>query len=95
MESKRIVIEQKVPGSYLESQYTMVYLDASLTVDAKNSRLKLTLFATDTFMETLTDGMQCTLVARLSRHTTTCLKTGLEKERLVKRIKLLHSLLKL
>jgi hypothetical protein len=36
MESKCIGIEQKVPGSYHESQYIMDYLDASLTVDAKS-----------------------------------------------------------
>jgi hypothetical protein len=31
MESKHMTIEQKVPGSYHESQYIMDYLDASMT----------------------------------------------------------------
>jgi hypothetical protein len=41
MESKRIAIEQKVPGLYHESQYIMDYLDASLTVDAKSFKAKV------------------------------------------------------
>jgi hypothetical protein len=36
MESKRILINTKVPGAYHESQYIMDYLDASLTVEAKS-----------------------------------------------------------
>jgi hypothetical protein len=36
MESKRIFIENKVPGVYHESQYIMDYLDASLTVEVKS-----------------------------------------------------------
>jgi hypothetical protein len=41
MESKRIAIEQKVPGSYHESQYIMDYLDASLTVEAKSFKAEV------------------------------------------------------
>jgi hypothetical protein len=36
MESKRIAIEQKVPGLYHESQFIMDYLYASLTIEAKS-----------------------------------------------------------
>ena len=36
MESKRIAIEQKAPGSYHESQFIMDYFDASLTIEAKS-----------------------------------------------------------
>jgi hypothetical protein len=35
MESKRIAIKLKVPGSYHESQYIIDYLDAALTIEAK------------------------------------------------------------
>jgi hypothetical protein len=41
MESKRIAIEQKVPGLYHESQYIMDYLDASLTVEAKSFKAEV------------------------------------------------------
>ncbi len=41
IESKRIVIEQKVLGSYHESQYIMDYLDASLTVNAKSFKAEV------------------------------------------------------
>jgi hypothetical protein len=41
MESKRNAIEQRVPGSYHESQYIMDYLDASLTVDAKSVKAEV------------------------------------------------------
>jgi hypothetical protein len=41
MESKRIAIEQKVPGSYHESQLIMDYLDASLTIDAKSFKAEV------------------------------------------------------
>ena len=41
IESKRIVIEQKVSGSYHESQYIMDYLDASLTVKAKSFKAEV------------------------------------------------------
>ena len=41
MESKRIAIEQKVPGLYHESQYIMDYLDASLTVKAKSFKAEV------------------------------------------------------
>ena len=41
MESKRIAIEQKVPGSYHESQFIMDYLDASLTIEAKSFKAEV------------------------------------------------------
>ena len=41
MESKRIQIELKVPGSYHESAYIMDYLDTSLTVDAKGFKAEV------------------------------------------------------
>jgi hypothetical protein len=41
MESKRIGIEQKVPGLYHESQYIMDYLDASLAVEAKSFKAEV------------------------------------------------------
>jgi hypothetical protein len=41
MESKRISIEQKDPGSYHESQYIMDYLDASLTVEVKSFKAEI------------------------------------------------------
>jgi hypothetical protein len=43
MESKCIAIEQKVPGSYHESQYIMDYLDASLTVEAKSFKAEVSI----------------------------------------------------
>ena len=43
MESKRISIEQKVPGSYHESQYIMDYLDASLTVEVKSFKAEVSI----------------------------------------------------
>jgi hypothetical protein len=95
MESKCTTIKQKVPGSYHESQYIMDCLNASLTVDAKSFKTEVILFATDTFTEILTDGMQRILGVRLSRCTTTFPKMGLGNKRLVKRIRLLHSPLKL
>jgi hypothetical protein len=94
MESNCIAIEQKVPGAYHESQYIMDYIDASLTVNAKSFKAEVNIIC-NRYAETLTDGMQCTLVVRLSRRTTTCLMMGLGKEKLVERIKLLRSPLKL
>jgi len=44
MESKHIATEQKVPGSYHESQYIMDYLDASLTIKAKTFKAKVSIF---------------------------------------------------
>jgi hypothetical protein len=41
MESKRISIDNKVPGAYHESQYIMDYLDASLTVDVKSFKAEI------------------------------------------------------
>jgi hypothetical protein len=41
MESKRIGIELKVPGSYHESQYIMDYLDATLTIEAKTFKAEV------------------------------------------------------
>jgi len=41
MESKHIAIEQKVPGSYHESQFIMDYLDASLTIEAKSFKAEV------------------------------------------------------
>ena len=41
MESKRIAIEQKVPGSYHESQFIMDYLDASLTIKVKSFKAEV------------------------------------------------------
>jgi hypothetical protein len=41
MEFKHIAIEQKVPGSYHESQYIMYYLDASLTVKVKSFKAEV------------------------------------------------------
>ncbi len=41
MESKRISIENKVPGVYHESQYIMDYLDASLTVEVKSFKAEV------------------------------------------------------
>ena len=41
MESKCIAIEQKVPGSYHESQFIMDYLDASLTIKAKSFKAEV------------------------------------------------------
>ncbi len=40
-ESKRISIENKVPGVYHESQSIMDYLDASLTVEVKRFKAEL------------------------------------------------------
>ena len=40
-ESKRIAIEQKVPGSYHESQFIMDYLDVSLTINAKSFKAEV------------------------------------------------------
>ncbi len=36
MQSKPLFIENKVPGAYHESQFTMDYLDASLTVEVNS-----------------------------------------------------------
>ncbi len=44
IESKRISIENKVPGVYHESQYIMNYLDASLTVDVKSFKAEVNIF---------------------------------------------------
>ena len=41
MESKRILITNKVPGAYHESQYIMDYLDASLTVEVKSFKAEV------------------------------------------------------
>jgi hypothetical protein len=41
MESKRILITNKVPGAYHESQYIMDYLDASLTVKVKSFKAEV------------------------------------------------------
>ena len=41
MESKRILITNKVPGAYYKSQYIMDYLDASLTVEVKSFKDKV------------------------------------------------------
>ena len=41
MESKRILITNKIPGAYHESQYIMDYLDASLTVEVKSFKAKV------------------------------------------------------
>ena len=41
MESKRIAIEQKVPGLYHESQFIMDYLDASLTIKSKSFKAEV------------------------------------------------------
>ena len=43
MESKRIAIEQKVPGAYHESQFIMDYLDASLTIEAKSFKAEVSI----------------------------------------------------
>ncbi len=41
IESKRISIENKVPGVYHESQYIMYYLDGSLTVEVKSFKAEV------------------------------------------------------
>jgi hypothetical protein len=41
IESKRILIDTKVPGAYHKSQYIMDYLDASLTVDVKSFKAEI------------------------------------------------------
>jgi hypothetical protein len=41
MESKRILITNKVPGAYHESQYITDYLDASLTVKVKSFKAEV------------------------------------------------------
>jgi hypothetical protein len=41
IESKRIIIENKVPGVYHESQYIMDYLNASLTVEVKSIKAEV------------------------------------------------------
>jgi hypothetical protein len=41
MESKHIAIEQKVLGSYHESQFIIDYLDASLTIEAKSFKAEV------------------------------------------------------
>ena len=43
MESKRMTIEQKVPGSYHESQYIMDYLDASMTIEVKSFKAEVSI----------------------------------------------------
>jgi hypothetical protein len=91
MESKRISITNKVPGAYHESQYIMDYLDTSLTVEVKISKLRLTSFATVTFVEIQIVGLHHTFLVRLLRPTTTCLKMALGSVRLAKKIKSLHS----
>ena len=41
IESKRISIENKVPGVYHESQYIMDYLNAPLTVEVKSFKAEV------------------------------------------------------
>ncbi len=41
MESKRILIETKIPGAYHKLQYIMDYLDALLTVEAKSFKAEV------------------------------------------------------
>ena len=91
MESKRILITNKVPGAYHESQYIMDYLDTSLTVKVKVSKPNLTFFAIGIFVATLIVGQRRTSLARLLRRTTTCLRMALENVRLAKKIRSLHS----
>jgi len=43
IESKHILIEQKLPGSFHKSQFIMDYLDASLTVEVKSFKAKLSI----------------------------------------------------
>jgi hypothetical protein len=43
IESKRISIEQKLPGSYHESRFIMDYLDAFLTVEVKSFKAKISI----------------------------------------------------
>jgi hypothetical protein len=43
IESKHISIEQKLPGSYHKLQFIMDYLDASLTVEVKSFKAKISI----------------------------------------------------
>jgi hypothetical protein len=65
----------------------MDYLDASLTVEVKGFKAKVNTFATDTFAETLTSDMHCTLVEKSSRPTITCLKMVFRSVKLANRIR--------
>jgi hypothetical protein len=43
MESKCILIEQKLPGSHHKLQFIMDYLDVSLTVEEKSFKVKISI----------------------------------------------------
>ena len=62
MESKRMAIELKVPGSYHKSQYVMDYLNASLTIEAKSFKAEVNIIR-NRYLRRNPDGWNATYIA--------------------------------
>jgi hypothetical protein len=96
MESKRIAIEEKVPGWYHKSQFIMDYLDASLTIKTKSFKAEVNIIY-NRYLHGNPDKWDATYICSeiKKKHTTTCLKTELGREKSRKRIRSLRSPLRL
>jgi hypothetical protein len=64
MESKRISIENKVPGVYHDTNTSWIISTHLSLLKSRVLTLKSTFFAIDTFMETPKGGMHCISLAK-------------------------------
>jgi hypothetical protein len=90
IESKRISIENKVPGVYHESQYTMDYLDASLTVEVKSFKAEVNILCNRYLCGNPDRWNASYLSGEIIKTYNNMLMMELGSKRLVKRIRLLR-----
>jgi hypothetical protein len=82
IESKCIMIEQKLTGSYHKLQYIMDYLNAAQSVKVISFKAEVSIIQNRcTFTATQINGLHRTLMVKLSKRTITCPKTELGKAR--------------
>jgi hypothetical protein len=94
MESKRIAIEQKVPGLYHESQYIIDYLK-SLTVDAKGFKAEVNIICNRYLCRSPDRWNAMYIKGEIIKMYNNMSKDGTWKREIGKRIRLLRSPLKL